>query len=57
MNNQRSGIQLQIDSVSKKREEYIVAEKKKNVINSPTLESEIEKIIKMQGKRFKMLFD
>ena len=55
--NERSGIQKEIQDISKKRETYIAAEKIKKAKagnNSKTLESEVEKIIREQATRFNM---
>lgn len=54
---QRSGIQKQISEATTKRESYIAAEKAKNAANNnntATLETEVEKIIREQAKRFNM---
>jgi len=53
---ERTQIHKDIESVNIKREEWIAAEKAKRAINTntATLESEIEKIIKKQAKRFNM---
>lgn len=55
--NERSNIQKEIAAVSAKREAYIAAEKAKrnNSTSQPTLETEVEKIIKTQAKRFNMI--
>jgi hypothetical protein len=54
---ERTNIQKEIASVSTKREAYIAAEKAKkaNRTNQPTLETEVEKIIKVQAKRYNMV--
>ncbi|HQW83374.1 MAG TPA: vWA domain-containing protein [Ferruginibacter sp.] len=56
---QRSNIQNQIGAISKKREDYISAERKKNAGQNKeaTLETEVEKIIKLQAKRYNMKID
>lgn len=56
---QRSQLQNQIESISKKREDFISAERKKNAAQNKeaTLETEVEKIIKQQAKRFNMKID
>ena len=56
-NLQREKIQKDIDQISTRREAYISAERKKLVSknNTATLETEIEKIIKQQAKRFNMV--
>ena len=53
---QRAAIQKQIGEASAKREQFIAAEKAKNAAktNGSTLETEIEKIIKEQARRFNM---
>lgn len=53
---QRSNVQKQIESVSKERENYIADERKKNAEQNKTatLETEVEKIIKEQARRFNM---
>ncbi|CAN5785952.1 hypothetical protein BH11BAC4_BH11BAC4_03920 [soil metagenome] len=54
---ERSAIQKEIESVNSKREIYIAEEKKKSATGNQhaTLESEIEKIIKKQAIRYKMI--
>ncbi len=54
---QRSVIQKQISSINTQRENYIAAEKIKNANKNAnaTLETEVEKIIKVQAKRYNML--
>ena len=56
---QRSNVQNQIETISKQREDYISAERKKNAEQNKqaTLETEVEKIIKEQAKRFNMKID
>lgn len=56
---QRGDVQKQIETVSKQREDYITAEKKKAAEKNKTanLETEVEKIIKEQAKRFNMKID
>jgi len=54
---QRIAAQKEIETLNAKREAYIAAEKIKNAANknnAATLETEIEKIIKEQAKRFNM---
>jgi hypothetical protein len=53
---ERNKVQQQIISLNKQRESYIAAERVKGAANNsqPTLESEVEKIIKQQVTRFKM---
>jgi hypothetical protein len=51
-------IQNDIQQVSKKRDDFIATEKAKNMrSNIATLETEVEKIIKTQAKRFNMKID
>jgi hypothetical protein len=54
---ERSAVQQEIETVTAKREIWLIAEKTKAVSknNNPTLETEIEKIIKSQAKRFGMV--
>jgi len=54
---ERSTIQKQIETVSKQREAYITIERKRNAEknNTATLETEVEKIIKEQARRFNMI--
>ncbi|MCC7378224.1 MAG: VWA domain-containing protein [Chitinophagaceae bacterium] len=56
---QRTQLQNQIESISKKREDYISAERKKNATlnKEATLESEVEKIIKLQARKYNMKFN
>lgn len=56
---QRTSVQNQIATISKQREDYIIAERKKNEQQNKqaTLETEVEKIIKEQAKRFNMKID
>lgn len=53
---QRGYIQKQISEANTQREKFIATEKAKNAVknNSATLETEIEKIIKEQARRFNM---
>jgi hypothetical protein len=55
--NQRNLTQQRIGITSAEREKYIAAERLKSTTNNntPTLETEIEKIIKEQAKRFNMI--
>jgi hypothetical protein len=57
--NKRSKIQTEIGNLSAEREKYIAAEKaKKATANSQaTLETEVEKIIKKQARKFNMFID
>jgi hypothetical protein len=54
---ERNNVQKEIASVTAKREAYITAEKAKkaNNKNTPTLETEVERIIKVQAKRYNMV--
>ena len=54
---ERGNIQNQIASVNTQREAYIAAEKVKNATknSNATLETEVEKIIKVQAKRYNMI--
>ena len=55
--NERAGVQKEIQDISKKREAFIAEERIKKTRagnNSQTLESEVEKIIREQVKRFNM---
>jgi hypothetical protein len=55
---ERTGIQKKIARVSQDREAFIAAERKKtNTGNVATLETEIEKIIRAQVKRFNMVIN
>ena len=56
-NSERGNVQKEIAGISSKREEYIKTERAKLATknNNATLESEIEKIIKLQAKRFNMV--
>ena len=53
---ERSAVQKQIETVNNQREAYLIAERKKNAgnKNTATLQSEIEKIITEQAKRYNM---
>jgi hypothetical protein len=53
---ERSAVQKEIISLNTQRDAFIAAEKAKNATNKnqATLETEVEKIIKEQAKRFKM---
>lgn len=54
---QRSAAQKEIETLNAKRDAYIAAEKAKNAANknnAATLETEVEKIIKEQAKRYNM---
>ncbi len=56
---QRSIVQKDIESINAQRENYIAAERKKNAAKSKeaTLETEVEKMIKVQALRYKMKID
>lgn len=56
---ERSAIQQEIQKVNAQRDEYIAAERKKNAtkVNENTLEIEVEKMIKVQARRFNMKID
>ena len=55
---ERAKIQQQISTLSVKRDNYLVDERKKRATNNQqTLESETEKLIKTQARRFNMLID
>jgi len=54
---ERAALQKEIQQISQQRDLFINEEKAKrlkNIINAPTLESEVEKIIKEQVQRFNM---
>jgi hypothetical protein len=52
----RTAVQNEIQSLNTKRETFLIEERKRRAANTnePTLESEVEKIIKSQAKRFNM---
>ena len=56
---ERSAVNAEIINLNKQRDAYIAAEKAKNATsnNAATLETEVEKIIKEQAKRYKMQID
>lgn len=56
---ERKLVQQEIISVNANRNKYITEQKTKMALNKnePTLESEVEKIIKQQVKRFNMTID
>jgi hypothetical protein len=56
---ERGAVNAEIINLNKQRDAYIAAEKAKNASNSnaATLETEVEKIIKEQAKRYKMKID
>ena len=57
---ERSAVQKEIAILNTQRDAYITAEKAKNAINknnAATLETEVEKIIKEQAKRYRMKID
>ena len=55
----RGNIQKEIENTNKQREEYIANERKKNAAQAKeaTLETEVEKMIKVQAKRYNMKID
>jgi hypothetical protein len=57
--NKRNAIQNEIQSLNTKREAYLVEERKRRAAttNEPTLETEVEKIIKQQAKRYNIKID
>jgi hypothetical protein len=54
---ERTGIQKEIETVSHQRETFLVEARKKNKANTPTLETEMEKIIRQQAGRFRMVIE
>ncbi|MCY7291961.1 MAG: VWA domain-containing protein [Ferruginibacter sp.] len=57
---ERNAVQTEIAKLNTQRDVYIAAEKAKNATNknnAATLETEVEKIIKEQAKRYKMKID
>jgi hypothetical protein len=56
---ERTNIQKEIETVNLNREKFITVEKAKsaNTKTEQTLESEVEKIIKLQAKRFNMVIN
>ncbi len=56
---ERGAVNAEIINLNKQRDAYIAAEKAKNASNNnaATLETEVEKIIKEQAKRYKMKID
>jgi hypothetical protein len=57
---ERGAVQTEIAKLNTQRDAYIAAEKAKNAANknnAATLETEVEKIIKEQAKRYKMKID
>ncbi len=54
---ERGLVQKEIEKVNTQREAYIAKEKAKNVlkVNNATMETEVEKIIKVQAKRYNMI--
>jgi hypothetical protein len=56
-NTERSAVQKEIMTVNTQRENYIAAERAKaaNNNNTQTLESEVEKVIRQQAKRYNMI--
>lgn len=58
-NTERGMIQQEIETLSLKRESFLASEKVKLATrsNDPTLESEVEKIIREQAKRYRMVIE
>ena len=58
-NKERGYIQQEIEALSQKRDHFLATEKVKLVSRSsdPTLESEVEKIIKEQARRYRMVIE
>ncbi len=56
-NDERGAVQKEILIVTTQRENYIAAERAKNAANNNavTLETEVEKVIRLQAKRFNMI--
>jgi hypothetical protein len=57
---ERGAVNAEIANLNKQRDAYIATEKAKNAANknnAATLETEVEKIIKEQAKRYKMKID
>lgn len=54
-NEERATIQKEIEKVNTQRESFIAAERVKKVSVDATLESEVEKIIKVQARRYNMV--
>ena len=56
---ERSSVQKEIQTVNAQREQYIADERKKNAakVKEATLETEVEKIIRVQAMRYKMKID
>ena len=56
-NTERSAVQKEIMTINTQRENYIVKERAKAAANNntQTLESEVEKVIRQQAKRFRMV--
>ncbi len=54
---ERGAIQKEIETTNTQRDAYIAAERKKNATknNEATLETEVERIIKVQAKRYNMI--
>jgi hypothetical protein len=55
----RSAVQIEIQSLNTKREAFLVEERKRRAANTnePTLESEMNKVIKTQAKIFKIIIE
>ena len=58
-NEERSAVQKEILAVNAQRENFIAAERAKNAANNnaATLETEVEKVIRAQAKRFNMVIE
>lgn len=55
---ERENVQTEIGKVSAQRENYLIAERKKRAANNQqTLETETEKLLKTQAKKFNMLIE
>ncbi len=54
---ERSNVQKEIERVNTQREAFLVAERKKNALknNEATMETEVEKMIRVQAKRYNMI--
>lgn len=54
---ERGNVQKDIEKISTQREAFLVAERKKNAVknNESTMETEVEKMIRVQAKRFNMI--
>ena len=54
---ERSNVQKEIERVNTQREAFLIAERKKNALknNEATMETEVEKMIRVQAKRYNMI--